>query len=348
MGRTFFARVAAAGLAMLSLTGCQPYLLHVALGQGDLLTRAVPIERAIADPRTSAETAEKLALVRDAAAYAAYWGLDVGRSYRTYAALDREATVWTVFRAEPLALRPIQRCWPIAGCVPYQGFFDEARAEAFAAQARGWGEDVSLGPVDAYATLGWFPDPIASPALDRSRTALVELVIHESAHNTVYRPGDADFNEALANTVAFALVRAFWAERGVADDQLAAFFDERAAARTLFFELIEAARSELFEIYAASEVSPGIRLQAKAAAFDRLRANYAAARPGFGAYNYDRFFAQDLNNAHLVSVGTYEDTRPMLEAVLYGRFGGDLRRFMRAMKAVARSDEDWRLALARL
>ena len=348
MGRTFFARVAAAGLAMLSLTGCQPYLLHVALGQGDLLSRAVPIELAIADPRTSAETAEKLALVRDAAAYAAYWGLDVGRSYRTYAALDREATVWTVFRAEPLALRPIQRCWPIAGCVPYQGFFDEARAEAFAARARGRGEDVSLGPVDAYATLGWFPDPIASPALDRSRTALVELVIHESAHNTVYRPGDADFNEALANTVAFALVRAFWAERGVADDQLAAFFDERAAARRLFFELIEAARSELFEIYAASEVSPGIRLQAKAAAFDRLRANYAAARPGFGAYNYDRFFAQDLNNAHLVSVGTYEDARPMLEAALYGRFGGDLRRFMRAMEAVARSDEDWRLALARL
>ena len=98
MGRTFFARVAAAGLAMLSLTGCQPYLLHVALGQGDLLTRAVPIERAIADPGTSAEAAEKLALVRDAAAFAVYWGLDVGRSYRTYAVLDREATVWTVFR----------------------------------------------------------------------------------------------------------------------------------------------------------------------------------------------------------------------------------------------------------
>ena len=38
----------------------------------------------------------------------------------------------------------------------------------------------------------------------------------------------------------------------------------------------------------------------------------------------------------------------MLEAVLYGRFGGDLRRFMRAMEAVARSDEDWRVALGRL
>ena len=348
MGLTFFARRVAAVLALTAMTGCQPYLLHVALGQGDLLTRAVPIERAITDPTTPAETAVKLALVRDAATFAAYWGLDVDRSYRTYAELDRDATVWTVFRAEPLALRPIQRCWPIAGCVPYQGFFDEARAEAFAARAQGRGEDVSLGPVDAYATLGWFPDPIASPALDRSRTALVELVIHESVHNTVYRPGDSDFNEALANTVAFALVRAFWAQRGVADDQLGAFFDERATARTLFFDLIEAARAELTEIYAASEASPSIRRQAKAAAFDRLRANYAAVRDSFGAYNYDRFFVQDLNNAHLVSVGTYEDARPMLEAVLYGRFGGDLRRFMRAMEAVARSDEDWRVALARV
>ena len=103
MGLTFFARrvaMAMLALTLTAVTGCQPYLLHVALGQGDLLTRAVPIERVIADPGTSAETAGKLALVRDAAAYAAYWGLDVGRSYRTYAALDREATVWTVVRAE--------------------------------------------------------------------------------------------------------------------------------------------------------------------------------------------------------------------------------------------------------
>ena len=33
---------------------------------------------------------------------------------------------------------------------------------------------------------------------------------------------------------------------------------------------------------------------------------------------------------------------------LYGRFGGDLRRFMRVMEGVARSDEDWRVALGRL
>ena len=172
-------------------------------------------------------------------------------------------------------------------------------------------------------------------------------MFHESVHNTVYRLGDADFNEALANTVAFALVRAFWAQRGVADDQLEAFFNERAAARTLFFDLIEATRAELTEIYAAREASPGLRRQAKAAAFGRLRANYEAARPGFGAYNYDRFFAQDLNNAHLVSVGTYEDARPMLEALLYGRFGGDLRRFCGRWKR-SRSDEDWRVALAQV
>lgn len=336
------------GLVSLMLSGCQTYLVHVALGQGDLLARAVPINRAIADPATLPETADKLALVRDAAAFAEHWGLDVGRSYQRYAALDREATVWTVFRTESLALRPIQRCWPIAGCVPYQGFFDKERAEAFAAQARARGEDVSLGPVDAYATLGWFPDPIASPALDRSRTALVELVLHESVHNTVYRPGSADFNEALANTVAFALVRAFWASRGVAPAQLDTFFEEREAARGRFFRLIEEAQGELREIYAAKDVPVAVRLQAKASALARLKARYAAERDLFGAYNYDRFFERDLNNAHLVSVGTYEDARPELEAVLYGRFGGNLRRFMRAMAEVATSDEGWRVALARV
>ena len=115
-------------------------------------------------------------------------------------------------------------CWPIAGCVPYQGYFNEAKAEAFFLQARQKGYDAYMGGVAAYATLGWFPDPIASPALDRSETSLVELVIHESVHNTIYRPGAAEFNEALANTIAFALVKEFWAQRGVDSGALEAFF----------------------------------------------------------------------------------------------------------------------------
>lgn len=334
-------------LALAGLTACDSYLIHIARGQSDLLDRARPIGEVVGDPTTPAETAEKLALVQEAVAFSEHWGLDVGDSYQSYSQLDRDATVWTVFRAERLALNPVVNCWPIAGCVPYQGYFEEAKAEAFFLKAQERGFDAYMGGVDAYATLGWFPDPIASPALDRSKTSLVELVIHESVHNTIYRPGAAEFNEALANTIAFALVKEFWAQKGVDTGDLEAFFAERDHARALFHGLIQDTKRELEEIYAAADVAEDLRLQAKADAFARLKQRYRASRSAFGGYNYDGFFERDLNNAHLVSIGTYENARPELEAVLYGRFGGNVKRFLLAMEVVAASSEDWRVALAK-
>ena len=334
-------------LALAGLTACDSYLMHIARGQNDLLERARPIDSVIQDPTTPSETAEKLALVQEAVAFSEYWGLDVGDSYQSFSQLDRDATVWTVFRAEKLAMNAVVNCWPIAGCVPYQGYFEEAKAETFLQEAQARGYDAYMGGVDAYATLGWFPDPIASPALDRSKTSLVELVIHESVHNTIYRPGDSEFNEALANTIAFALVKEFWAAKGVDTQQLETFFAERDAARALFFGLVNEAKMELEEVYAATELAESVRLQAKADAFARLKQRYQALRPAFGGYNYDGFFNRELNNAHMVSIGTYENARPELEAVLYDRFGGNVRRFMLAMAEVAASAEAWRVALAK-
>lgn len=334
-------------LALAGLTACDSYLFHIARGQNALLERARPIETVILDPTTEPETAEKLALVREAVAFAEHWGLDVGDSYQSYSQLDRDATVWTVYRAEKLEMNAVVNCWPIAGCVPYQGYFEETKAEEFLKEAQDRGYDAYMGGVDAYATLGWFPDPIASPALERSKTSLVELVIHESVHNTIYRPGAAEFNEALANTIAFALVKEFWSAKGVDTGQLEVFFAERDQARALFYRMINDTKAELEEIYAAKELVPSLRLRAKADAFARLKARYRAERHAFGGYNYDGFFARDLNNAHVVSIGTYENARPELEAVLYGRFGGNVRRFLLAMDEVAKSSEDWRDALAK-
>lgn len=334
-------------LALVGLTACDSYLFHIARGQNDLLERARPIDTVIEDPTTEPETAEKLALVQEAVAFAEHWGLDVGDSYQSFSQLDREATVWTVYRAEKLEMNAVVNCWPIAGCVPYQGYFEEAKAEAFMRDAEKAGYDAYMGGVDAYATLGWFPDPIASPALARSKTSLVELVIHESVHNTIYRAGASEFNEALANTIAFALVKEFWAAKGVDTGRLEAFFAERDHARELFYRMINDTKSELAEIYAAKELVPSVRLQAKADAFARLKARYQNERHAFGGYNYDGFFSRDLNNAHVVSIGTYENARPELEAVLYGRFGGNVRRFLLAMEEVAKSSEDWRVALAK-
>ncbi len=83
-------------------------------------------------------------------------------SYRRYADLDRRFVLWNVFAAPELSLKPLQWCFPIAGCVNYRGYFSEAAARAEAAELAAAGDDVHVGGVPAYSTLGYFADPMLS------------------------------------------------------------------------------------------------------------------------------------------------------------------------------------------
>ena len=65
---------------------------------------------------------------------------------------------------------------------------------------------------------------------------------------------------------------------------------------------------------------------AKAAEFDRMRAEYEELKRQWGGYRgYDRWFAQALGNAHLASVATYTQRVPAFEALI-AREGGDMER----------------------
>jgi len=104
-------------------------------------------------------------------------------------------------------LSPLSWCFPFAGCLSYHGYFSENRAHSAAAGLSKAGNDVFVGGVAAYSTLGWFRDPVYSTMLSWSDTRIGEVILHEMAHQTVYVPGDSAFNEAFATTVATQGVR---------------------------------------------------------------------------------------------------------------------------------------------
>ena len=58
-----------------------------------------------------------------------------------------------------------------------------------------------MGAADAYSTLGWFDDPVLSTMISEGDEAvgeLVNVILHESVHATLYIDGQTRFNESLA------------------------------------------------------------------------------------------------------------------------------------------------------
>jgi predicted aminopeptidase len=120
--------------------------------------------------------------------------------------------LWNVVATPELSLRPIQWCFPVAGCVSYRGYYSKEDAESYADELRAEGNDVQVGGVPAYSTLGWFSDPLLSSFINYSDVELARMVFHELAHQVVYAEGDSRFNEAFASAVEEAGVHK-WLQR---------------------------------------------------------------------------------------------------------------------------------------
>jgi predicted aminopeptidase len=82
----------------------------------------------------------------------------------------------------------------------------------------------------------------------------------------------------------------------------------------------------------------------KVAAFEDMRQDYIQLRQSWDGFaGYDRWFAQEPNNALLASVGIYTKRVPAFQALLV-REGGDLERFYAAAKKLARMSKPERTA----
>jgi predicted aminopeptidase len=281
------------------MSGC--YLAHVALGQARLLNARRPIAEVIADPSTPAELRERLGWIHEVRAFATRLGLSVGDQYTSYVEWPGDRVVTTVVATSPGSLEPHSFWFPIVGHVPYKGFFDPARAHAEAEDLRANGFDVCEVPVRAYSTLGWFEDPVTGPMLRGSDGALVETLLHELVHATVFISSEADFNEGVASFVGEEGSVRFFAE--TAGAEAAARERDRVTDARILASALLAFRREVEGLY-ASEARPDERAAQRAAA--EVRARAAIARLGFVTRDPIRLAADlRLSDACLALTRTY-------------------------------------------
>jgi predicted aminopeptidase len=125
-------------------------------------------------------------------------------SYRRYADLGRRAAVYNVVAAGEFSLDLKTWCFPVAGCVGYRGYYNEAAARRFAATLPA-DLEVLVYPVPAYSTLGWLNwaggDPCSTPSSATRKASWRGCIIHELAHQVLYVKGDTMFNESFATAV---------------------------------------------------------------------------------------------------------------------------------------------------
>ena len=311
-------RVAIFAVTVALIAGCTQlgYYVQAVQGQFSLMSDARPIDNWLADPAVDIKLKGRLARVQEIRRFAAdELGLPDNGSYKSYTDLKRSHVLWNVVATPELSMKPVQWCFPIAGCVNYRGYYNKNEAQVFAKALRRNGHDVQVAGVPAYSTLGWFNDPVLSTFIQYPDAELARLVFHELAHQVVYAKDDSKFNESFAVAVEEAGVERWMATYG--DDKMRLSYAAYQGRKKDFLALMLKYRSQLEANY-ENQISDAEKKKRKAELFQSLKDEYLILKEvAWGGYvGYDRWFAEPLSNAHLSSVATYHDLVPGFRALL--------------------------------
>ena len=330
----YLPRLVAFAAMSLGLCACGSirYYAQAVHGQGELVFKRQPVRRLLRDPAADPKLAVRLTLALAAREFASRrLDLPDNRSYTSYVALHRPYVVWNVFATPRYSVEAVRHCFPVAGCVAYRGWFSEAAAEADAARMRGKGDDVWVGGVPAYSTLGWFADPILSSMLRWDDDELAGTIFHELAHQLVYARGDTAFNESFATFVQTEGLREWRSSRGLPSNE-----DDAQAIADGFTKLVLDLRDRLKALYASGADAEAMEAgkRREIAAFRRRYAEWRDAHfPG--DRRYDAWVAEPINNARLLPFGLYDQWTPAF-AVLFREGGGRWPAFYARVRALAR------------
>ena len=312
-----FARFVAIAAASVLLAACGNvrYYAQAVHGQSELLMHRRAVTTVVGDPKTPAQLATRLLLAQKARQFASqHLDLPNNRSYTSYVELHRPYVVWNVFAAPRFSVDAVPQCFPIVGCVAYRGYFNQADANAAAARLHADGDDVWVGGVPAYSTLGWFADPILSSMMRWDDDELNGTIFHELAHQLIYVKDDTAFNESFASFVQAEGVREWRASRGLPEKK-----NDGEVMDAEFTQLALDLRARLKTLYAqgGDEATLEAGKQREIKTF-RTRYRDWQQRKWPQDHRYDAWVAQPINNARLLPFGLYDQWEPAF-ALLFRR-----------------------------
>ena len=326
-------------------TGCLSYLIRAGAGQVSILCNRRPLNEVINDPGTTAETRQKLIHIQRIRDYARdTLGLTPGGAYTSYVDIKRSAVGWNVSASDKLALKPYTWWFPIVGSVPYLGYFSKEEAEEKERELIEEGLDTSVRAISAYSTLGWFDDPIMSSQLQFPEWYLTGLVIHETAHATIWFPGDVGFNESFASFAGITGALQYYREKEGADSESyqrkIRYLEEREKLGAIFHEYA----LKLDSMYKLKTLDKE-KSREKERIIREFQAELLRRSVNFSTIDIKKVAARDYNNAHFLSHLRYDSGREFFKREFENSKGSWPAFLKRMLKLSEKSPEERRRLL---
>jgi predicted aminopeptidase len=313
------------------LSACQlGYLTKSAYSQMSLLSQRIPIEEAIKDPALSSQEKKKLELSQEVRVFAEKrLNLNVKQNYSTYVKLDRPYVSYVVSASPKWKLETYRWSFPIIGKVPYKGYFVENEAKEEGELLKKDNFDVYVRGVSAYSTLGWFKDPLLSSMLKYKDHDLVNTIIHESVHATLFIKSEADFNERLATFLGNKGMEMFYKEKEGPDSQTLLIARNENKDEKIFSKFITEEIKSMESWYVNQSVQKEELRQSR---LKEITARFKlSVKEKLVTESYSRFDTVELNNARLIVYKTYLQDLSDFEE-LYNLSGNDFVQFLEVCK----------------
>ncbi len=323
-------RIPALLLAVMLCSCSAPgYVLKQAAGQLKILNQRQRIDEMLRNPGLKAEHRFKLQVVLRARRFGhEELGLRRTSAYTRFYDTGGNPLAHNLSASPKDKLKPHVWRFPIVGGLPYIGYFKVKEGLAEKARLEAAGLDTYFRPVAAFSSLGWFADPVYSPMLDDDVGRLVDLVLHETTHTTIFLRNQVAFNESLAVFIGKQGALIFLARMFGPNSKEVEGFSRRIRRRNRFGRLVSALYKRLDTLYGGA-LPREEKLRRREKAFAWAQTRYKELFPD--PRRWGSFVRQPLNNAVLLSYGRYNQGIEFHRRV-YRCVGRDLRRFVELYK----------------
>jgi predicted aminopeptidase len=324
---------------LLPLSGCANFIYLSKLGwhQGSITFHSVPVQEILEDKCVNSNMKEKIRLVQEVKRFGeGKLGLRETKNYSKFVEL-KGPVLYAVTASEKDHLQLYSWSFPIIGRVTYKGFFTREEALEEERDLKKKGFDTFVQRVGAYSTLGWLKDPIFSSMLEWDDSMLVNIVLHEMTHATIYLKGQTDFNEQIATFVGNHGTIDFLKEKygpGSREEEEAIHFQED---EILFARWIDYACQQLSNFY-AQQMPRDDKLKGREEIFRSLKEGFNQVTAQFATNYYRDFKIGDLNNAVLLAYRQYIRQLEKFET-LYKHLGRDIRKVVEYFKTIQASGD---------